>query len=297
MASNTLKNLYHLSIFLLKFTYKRPITAASTFTSLVIGLFLLTFNLINSFYANFTNNAQISFHGAPKVQNWMQSATWNRTLHNDSFLVGYSDIRGNPLWVSYKLQPAPKTKQKLPRPSKFKADWRSINKIQHKDYTHSGYDRGHMAPNGAISKLYGVEAQLKTFLMTNISPQTPKLNRGLWKKLEQHAINNFTQLGQQVWVTTGPIFTGSKEYLKTSTRVEIPDAFYKIFAIESPVNQPKLLAYIIPQTITKKDKLENFIVKVDTIEKITGLDFFHELEDKLENKLEATIETNSWKIK
>jgi len=81
-------------------------------------------------------------------------------------MVGYSEWRGNPLWVTYHLCPISKTK-KLKRPSLFKTDWRSFRRVSHEDYRKSGYDSGHMTPNYAISNVYGREGQF-------IPPQSVK---------------------------------------------------------------------------------------------------------------------------
>ena len=61
------------------------------------------------------------------------------------------------------------------------------------DYTRTGYDRGHMAPNYLIATRYGKVAQRETFLMSNIVPQTPELNRGPWRILEEKGIDELTK--------------------------------------------------------------------------------------------------------
>ena len=279
MASTNHKSLYRIILLMIKLTIKHP----------SMLLFFLLFPIGWYSYEVFIARPALSFQGVPQAQSWLQPSTWTRNLRSEAFLVGYSDIRGNPLWVSYKIKAIPQKAKRLKRPSKFELDWRSINKVTHKDYTHSGYDRGHMAPNYAISRLFGKQAQLETFVMTNITPQKPKLNRGLWKKLEMLEIKKFTQLANNVWVTTGTLFTGEKHYLKNADNVEIPDAFYKIYAIQLEKETPRLLAFLIPQNTKKTDKLEDFIVSVDKIEALTGLDFFHELDDTIETPLEAEI--------
>ena len=163
-------------------------------------------------------NAQ-TFQGTP-----ISNAT---IIENTGFTIGYSDQRMNPLWVAYKVFPVNDPVSDK-RPSKFKIDRRTEARISHNDYTHSGYDRGHMAPNYAIATRYGREAQLQTFLMSNICPQTPQLNRQIWKRLEQRIAKDM----EEVWVVTGPIFDDDIEKLVSG--VEIPDAFYKIIADDSP---------------------------------------------------------------
>lgn len=238
----------------------------------------------------------LTFQGIPQSTNWQHPYQWFRTLRNDAFILGYSDLRGNPLWVSYKLKAVNPESKRLSRPRRFSKDWRSINPVSHDDYLRSGYDRGHMAPNYAISRLYGKQAQLETFLMSNITPQKPKLNQKLWQRLEHAEITFFTQLGKELWVYTGPVFKGKTQRLKNTWNVEIPDAFYKIYALPKATGKPKLLAFLIPQKVKGNEPLTRFLTTVDTIEDLTGLDFFSDLDDKIENQLESKIESKSWKL-
>ena len=238
----------------------------------------------------------LSFQGIPQSGGWSNPYQWFRVLRNDAFMIGYSDIRGNPLWVSYKISPVSARSKHLKRPSGFTKDWRTLNPAAHANYLHSGYDRGHMAPNYAISRLYGKDAQLTTFLMSNITPQRPKLNQKLWQRLESVEVDHFTKLDKAVWVLTGPIFKGAIKRLKNGWNIEIPSAFYKIYALPQLSGTPRVLAFIMPQKVNGKEPLTQFLSTVDEVEKQTGLDFFTDLEDTLEDKLEAEIEFKSWQL-
>lgn len=242
---------------------------------------------------------QMVYGGIPKAHDWKQPLTWTRIFRNKGFMVGYSDIRGNPLWVSYQLKPVPGDAPHYPRPQRFSADWRNLTRIAQEDYHNSGYDRGHMAPNYAISRLYGRSAQHDTFLMTNITPQKPRLNQKLWQRLEEVEIDHFARKFGKIWVVTGPVFEENIERLKSSFWVEIPDAFYKIYAL--PPTRPgqplKMLAFIMPQKVRGTESLDRFLVSIDQVEKRTGFDFFHELEDRLEEELESSINPMPWRLK
>lgn len=286
MASTNQKNLLRLTILLIKLIIKHP----------SMLLFFLLFPAVWYGYEVFIARPALSFQGVPQAQSWLSPSTWTRTLRSDAFLVGYSDMRGNPLWVSYKIKTVPKGAKRLKRPSRFKHDWRSINKIKHDDYKYSGYDRGHMAPNYAISRLYGKAAQLETFVMTNIVPQKPNLNRRLWQRLESVEIKHFTKLAPVIWVATGPIFNDKNKLLKTASNVDLPDAFYKVYAMKQTNGDIKLLAFLMPQTVKGNESLSKFIVSVDKIEELTGLDFFHELDDETEDKLEALVNGKNWNL-
>lgn len=239
----------------------------------------------------------MSFQGVPESKDWRQPMCWFRVFRNEAFMLGYSDLRGNPLWVVYKLAPVAEDAAYHKRPSRFSEDWRTLNRVSHEDYLKSGYDRGHMAPNYAISRLYGKRAQLDTFLMSNITPQRPKLNQKLWQRLEQAEIDYFTHLSKEVWVFTGPVFDEDTTRLKNAWNVEIPDAFYKIYALPNDDGAPKVLAFLMPQKVRGNEPLDRFVTTVDHIEELTGLDFFAALDDAIENRLEESVNKNGWNLK
>lgn len=239
----------------------------------------------------------LAWHGVPQAQAW-QPSTWTRVLRNDAFLVGWSDLRGNPLWVKYKLSPVPAGAPRLRRPPRFERDWRALNSIGHDDYSGSGYDRGHLAPNYAISRLYGAQAQLQTFLMTNITPQRPNLNQKVWQRLEEAEIDVFAPRYAELWVITGPVFDADIQRLPSSKRVEVPDAFFKILAAPQggPDGEPKLLAFVVPQTVRGNEPLDRFVTSVDHVEELTGFDFFPHMEAELQARLEAAIDPGAWRL-
>ena len=131
--------------------------------------------------------------------------------------------------------------------------------------------------------------------MTNITPQKPNLNRKLWQRLEEVEVKYFTQIASPIWVTTGTIFDDTIETLKTAPNVEIPDAFYKIYAMQSG-NQTYLLAFVMPQNVKGNEALDQYLVTVDKVEELTGLDFFSELPDEEENALESAINPAPWNV-
>ncbi|MDO9423544.1 MAG: DNA/RNA non-specific endonuclease [Methylobacter sp.] len=234
------------------------------------------------------------YQGAPQASDAKNSDTWFRILRNHGFILGYSDLRGNPLWVEYALTPEANTPS-LKRPNRFETDWRGINRVSHDSYQKSGYDRGHMAPNYAMSRLYGREGQADSFLMTNIIPQKSKLNQQLWQHLEETEIKHFAKNFGKVWVITGPVFSGTVERLSSDWTVEIPDAFYKIYITEAAPGKPSIaLGFLMPQTVTGKEPLEQFVTSIDNIEAQTGLDFFAQLDDRTEAALEAAVKPQPW---
>jgi endonuclease G len=247
-------------------------------------------------YQRFWGKTELTFKGQPQPQSKLSSVTWTKTLINQDFIIGYSESRCNPLWVAYRLTAVPKNAPDLPRPSHFTIDKRTTCQVAHKNYDRSGYDRGHLAPNHAISALYGKQAQLDTFKLSNIAPQRPNLNRKWWQRLEAVELKHFTQAYPTVWVVTGTVFDSEPARLPMASQVAIPSRFYKIYAGLDALAQPHLLAFLVPQEVNGNEPLDRFMVSVDAVEKATGLDFFHQLDDKTETKIEAALDSDSWKL-
>ena len=217
-----------------------------------------------------------------------------RVLENKGFTVGYSELRRNPLWVAYHARPVERRRE-YRRPEDFEVDQRTRARVTSRDYSRSGYQRGHLAPSWLIAQLHGRKAQQQTFLMSNITPQKPNLNQKLWQRLEEIESDRFARWFGGVWVFTGPIFDDHIQHLRSG--VEVPDAFYRIFVDENPSGAPQVLAFIVPQTVRGDEPLDQFVTTVDDIEARTGFDFLPALKDALEERLESTrADARHWRL-
>ncbi|MGZ4981889.1 MAG: DNA/RNA non-specific endonuclease [Methylobacter sp.] len=133
--------------------------------------------------------------------------------------------------------------------------------------------------------------------MTNITPQKAKLNQQLWQHLEETEIKHFAKQFGKVWVITGPVFSGTVERLSSDWTVEIPDAFFKIYITEAvPGKPPVALAFLVPQTVEGHEPLAKFVTSIDNIEMQTGIDFFADLDDRIEARVEEAIEPQPWNL-
>ena len=92
------------------------------------------------------------------------------------------------------------------------------------DYAGTGYDKGHMAPDGDLS--WDVQVEFESFLMTNMSPQAGSLNRGIWKLLETSVRGWAVQRNQSYWVVAGGVYNAQDKVIGKG--VVVPHAFYKI---------------------------------------------------------------------
>jgi endonuclease G len=204
-------------------------------------------------------------------------------LRNEGFLVGYSEARGCPRWVAYRVFRVGR-RTSGERPSRFGVDERTRARVRHEDYTGSGCDRGHMAPNYAIATRYGRRAQLETFLMSNIAPQKPGLNRGPWRLLEERVARKWAEEFEEVWVITGPIF--AEGGWRLAGKVDVPSGFYKI-VLDEERGRPRVWAFVMPQAA--RGEPDAWRASVDRIEALTGLDFLADLPDELEAEIEREV--------
>lgn len=261
---------------------------------LIILLIAIPFGFLWLDYDH-NEQAKMAYEGVPKTTE-SGPEYWLRHWRNPGFMLGYSEWRRNALWVTYKLT-AKDERHSGQRPKHFNVDNRSIMRVSSDDYRHSGFDRGHLAPNYAIASEYGRTAQRATFQMSNISPQRKHLNQKLWQRLESVTVDHFLARKQSLWIITGPIFDQDITSLKSG--VEIPDAFYKIIlAPATSTRAAEAISFVMPQKVRGNEPLSRYLSSIDAIESATGLDFFHKLPNDAEDKLEGSISDGlSWNLK
>lgn len=235
-----------------------------------------------------------SYAGLPRSQMfrpWPWHENWFHVRDMPGFVLGYSERWRNPLWVAYRLQePRPGPYQSRPR--HFRSDHRTLARVSGDDYRGSGFDRGHMAPNYAMSRFHGRDAQLASFQMSNIVPQTRALNQKLWQRLEELETDVYATAGS-LWVVMGPVIGQTRERLRSG--VLIPEAYFRIWVRET-ADGPSALAFLVPQTVDGYEPLDRFLVSVDRVEALTGLDFFHQLPEPVEQRMEQEIPARAWRL-
>lgn len=153
------------------------------------------------------------------------------------------------------------------------------------DYKGCGYDRGHLCP--AADMAFSDEAMSETFYMSNMSPQLPAFNRGIWKKIEEKVRSWGKQ--EKIIVITGPVFRDNKG--SVGHRVTVPGYYYKI--VYSPAKS-QMIAFLLPNEKKIDSAPEHFVVTVDSVEVFSGIDFFPQLADTLQNRLESHSDYRQW---
>ncbi len=211
-------------------------------------------------------------------------------IDREGYALGYIKYHEQAAWVIYKLTAAEATTRAAKRSSKFHSDPEiPTGSATPADYTRSGYDRGHLAPSADMA--FSVKAMADSFYMSNMSPQVPAFNRGIWKDLEAK-VRQFAIKEGEIYVVTGPILPKEKTITIGENHVTVPDSYYKVVYDLTPPQ--KMIAFIIPNSGSDKD-IFDFAVTVDAVEEATGLDFFSELPVEKQKELESKINVEYWK--
>ncbi len=210
----------------------------------------------------------------------------NKTIEHTYYSLSYSEKDEQAEWVYYEL-----TREEAlggaSRTDNFRPDDAiSTRSATQADYAKSGYDRGHLAP--AADMGFNDVAMSESFYFSNMSPQNPSFNRGIWKKLEALTRNWALEYGA-IHIATGPILNEEFETIGAN-KVSIPKYYYKV--IYDEINQ-KAIGFILPNA-NSNAHLTSFAVPIDQVEELTGIDFFYQLNDELENQLETSFDTNLW---
>lgn len=156
------------------------------------------------------------------------------------------------------------------------------------DYRGSGYDRGHLAP--AADFTWSITAMSESFFLSNMSPQDPGFNRGIWKRLETN-VRNWAVIEGDIYVVTGPILTGHYQSIGAN-QISVPDYYYKVI-LDYREPEIKGIGFILPNQ-KSSSSLQSFAVTIDEVEQQTGIDFFCALNDLTEEQVESGIDLSKW---
>lgn len=222
--------------------------------------------------------------------NLLPRSTTGEIVEHSYYTLSYSEPHEQAEWVAYVLKNEHLTYDDRKRPyfiedpkvSTKSADWRN--------YRGSGYDRGHLLPAG--DRRFSEQAYNETFYTSNISPQDKDFNAGIWNRLEQQ-VRFWCKKYGQLFVVTGGVLEDDLPQIGDED-VDVPRTYYKI-VMKGSGDNTKVLAFLIPAEESKRP-LEDFLVSVDKVEKMTGIDFFEKQTDAWQSKIESKVDASDWKF-
>jgi endonuclease G len=176
-----------------------------------------------------------------------------------AYYVAYDANAKIPAFVSYNLTPE-HALGCVERSNEFATDKSIENGATPEDYVGAGYDKGHMAPDGDLS--WSQQVELESFLMTNMTPQLPGLNRGIWKLLETNVRGWAVQMKQPFTIMSGSIYNDKDK--KIGKGVVVPNSFYKV-VINNETKQ--YAGWLFPQAENLGKDITKYRAKIDDIVK------------------------------
>lgn len=215
----------------------------------------------------------------------------HQTVTHTGYTLSYNEQHEQANWVAYELTTA-EAAGTIKRRDNFQPDPLVITGSAHpEDYRRSGYDRGHLIPSADMK--WSSDAMSECFLMSNMSPQLHAMNAGVWLKIEEKARYWVREAGA-LHIVAGPVL---EEGLTTigNNQVSVPKLFYKTF-VNYNTQPPKAIAFLVPNADVGGE-LGNYAVTIDSVELLTGLDFYPALPDAVEQQLEQQLDLKAWGLR
>jgi endonuclease G len=205
-----------------------------------------------------------------------------------NFSLSYVEQYELPEWVSYELTVDMMNAPKLKRDQDFNPDPAITTGSGHyHDYKSSGYRRGHLVPSGDMA--WNKASMDATFLLSNVVPMLESFNDGIWLELENN-IRDWSRKHRKIEVIAGPVFTDPLDTIGKN-EILVPRYFYKaVFTIDG--GKPGVIGFILEQNLDAYVSLSEYIVSIDSIEKITGLDLFANLYGNWDEEIRLEKQAN-----
>jgi len=218
-------------------------------------------------------------------------STGNQLVIHRHFALSYSEKHEQAEWVAYELTVDELNSARQERFDYFSPDHKiTTRSAVHRDYSGSGYTRGHLAP--AADMAHDPVAAEECFFMSNISPQEKAFNNGIWRELEEQ-VRDWARKNRRLYVVTGPILNQGIRGKIGKNRVSVPSLFYKVLLDYTPPDF-KGIAFLLPNESSER-KLQEYAYPIDSVEALTGINFFTKLESPGEmESLENSINLQAW---
>lgn len=201
----------------------------------------------------------------------------------------YNESHEQADWVAYELT-ASETDGMIDRTDDFRVDPAiTTGSAELSDYKYSGYDRGHLIPAGDAR--WSEHAMTATFVLSNMSPQEPSFNRGDWRKLESY-VRTWAKENGALHVVTGPALKQGVKNRIGSNQVSVPRYYYKV-VLDYEGAQKKGIGFIMPNGKLNRS-VEAYSVSIDSVEAFTGIDFYYQLPDSVEEQIESNYNLSHW---
>lgn len=226
------------------------------------------------------------------AQSWLpRGGTGGEIVTHTAYTLSYNDNHEVANWVAYALRPE-HLKDCVGRANNFYVDPDlRAGSATRDDYYRSGFDRGHLAPAGDMK--WSREVMKESFYLSNVTPQTPSMNRGRWVKLEA-LVRAWAKNSSETVIVTGPILSNDLPQIGPS-RVSVPEYHFKAIMVTNG-SKREAIAFLMPKQPTFSD-LKAYAISVRELELLTGLDLFPHLAQREQDRMEKDISWDAWNFK
>lgn len=262
----------------------------SVYTILII-LCIIGFWLFENFYTpGFPHESDENIEAEIIDSLFLPNSKSGMVVRHTYYMLSYSEPHEQAEWVAHKLKRDHLTNDDRQRPYFIEDPKVPTKSADWKNYRGSGYDRGHLCPAG--DRRFSEHAYNETFYTSNITPQLKDFNAGIWNRLEQQ-VRKWCRFYNAIYVITGGVLEDGLLEIGDED-VDVPRYFYKI-VFRKDDGEIKVLAFLIPHRESHAP-LKEFLVTVDELEQVTGLDFFEKMERLEQETMESTISLKGWKF-
>ena len=214
----------------------------------------------------------------------------NYLITRSQYALSYNRDRGIANWVSWQL--SADWLGNTERQDNFRQDGSlptGSYQVTPNDYRNTGYDRGHIVPSG--DRTSSVQDNSATFLMTNVQPQAPANNQGIWRELEEYSRDQVYQFDKQLYIIAGGY--GQQTYLANG-RVTVPSRLWKIIVILDPRKSIEnidlgtpIVVVDMPNRDTQSPDWRTYQTTIDRLELATGYDFLSQVPGDIQEIIES----------
>ena len=215
-----------------------------------------------------------------------------RLARYGTYTVAYHIDWRQPQWVAYRLDAMRLAEVVDRRGVGFHSDPLLKNyTLDGANFKGTGYSRGHLKP--AADSRSSRTAMQECFYYSNVSPQLPGFNSGSWNRLEMW-VRRCAGKTDMLYVATGPCFLGTSRGHMGSTGVPVATHFYKAL-LRRDGDAWRAVGFVLPHSESRLDGLWQCAVSIDSLERLTEIDFFPLLADSVERVVEANFDRNAWR--
>ena len=236
-------------------------------------------NSVHLFLGNPSNAAQ------KNPDNWL--------IERPQYALSYNRDRGTANWASWQIRAD--WLGDTERQDNFRQDEglpAGMYQVTPNDYRNSGFDRGHLVPSG--DRTSSVQDNSATFLMTNILPQAPDNNRGVWRELEEYSRDLVYQFDRELIVIAGGY---GEQTTLVDGQVAVPSRLWKILVVldqpgqrAADINAETLIIAVdMPNQDTAALDWRTYQTTIDRIELATGYDFLSQVPTAVQATVESTV--------